>query len=64
MAITTTATKTYRLYSTVKTLAADQKIKLQAGTTGELVDLLNEQVPTGKTWDIEVTITVSESSVT
>ena len=46
----------------VFSLSAGSRIQIRDNETGEAVDRLNEIVPAGKSWQIEMTIVITETS--
>jgi len=44
-------------------LSAGNRIQLRDNGTGETVDRLNEVVPAGKSWHVEISIVITETSV-
>lgn len=46
----------------VFTLAADEKLVIKTGVAGALVDRLDERVPNGKSWTIEIFVRITEVS--
>jgi len=42
-------------------LAADERVVIKTGPSGALVDMLTERVPDGKTWTVNIGVTIDET---
>jgi hypothetical protein len=41
-------------------LVANERVRVQTGVVGDVVDQLNEQCPNGKQWTVQITVRIDE----